>query len=424
MRCYIGIGSNIGNRQNNLEKAAQEIRGLSLRNSFRASPVYETAALVSEFASPDWSQCYLNAVVQIEYEKSAHQLMHDLKKIENKLGRIQAPRWAPRIIDLDILLYGNEIIEELNLTVPHSGILNRSFVLDPLKDLISHMCFPGTQYPFVCLARKLKTRLPWIMGIINLTPDSFSDEGETFTQELIENKISRMDELGLNAIDIGAESTRPGATELTYKEEWLRLEPVIKFLKSRYQSHLIRPFISIDTRRAKVAENAIDLGVDCINDVSGLTDPDMLEVIRRSSCDYVLVHSLSVPANLQVTLPNSCDPVLELKKWLSKKIELLESQKINLNRIIFDPGIGFGKTPQQSLTILKRINEFSDFPVRLLVGHSRKSFMKIMGVTERKSKDAKTLEISLEIANQGVDILRVHDFESHVVAFKTRKENS
>jgi 2-amino-4-hydroxy-6-hydroxymethyldihydropteridine diphosphokinase/dihydropteroate synthase len=422
MKCFIGIGSNIGNRRENLEKAANALNGLSLEKGFRISPLYETSAIVPEGAPSEWKQSFLNAVAEIEWPASAQELLHRLKGIEKELGRVDAPRWSPRTIDLDLLLFGAEVIEEHSLCVPHPGILNRSFVLDPLKDLVPQRSIPRSKNSFVIQARKLKTHSPWIMGIINLTPDSFSDGGETQTLVSIENKILRMEEAGVHAIDIGAESTRPGAMEITLQEERLRLEPVLDLLKSRYYGKLIRPFISVDTRRPEIAEFAIEYDVDCINDVGGLSNTRMLDVLKTCSCDYVLMHSLCVPADSRVTFSMDRDPVLELKNWLHSKLDLIESEGIDLSRIIFDPGIGFGKTPQQSISILNRMNEFADIPIRLLVGHSRKSFMTAFGATGTKDRDAATLAISLDLANTGVDILRVHDFKSHLSAFKTRAE--
>jgi dihydropteroate synthase len=166
----------------------------------------------------------------------------------------------------------------------------------------------------------------------------------------------------------------------------------------------------------------LEHGVDCINDVSGLADPGMLDVLQASSCDYVLMHSLRVPADPHLTLPADCDPVFDLKSWLSSKLALIEANGIDLSRIIFDPGIGFGKTAAQSISILRRMDEFADIPVRLMVGHSRKSFLNSVGEMDIKRRDAATLMISLDLASKGVDILRVHDVDNHLSAFKNRIE--
>jgi 2-amino-4-hydroxy-6-hydroxymethyldihydropteridine diphosphokinase/dihydropteroate synthase len=351
-------------------------------------------------------------------------LLKQLKAIEKQMGRADAERWAPRIIDLDLLLFGDAVIDETDLKVPHPQLLNRSFTLDPLKDLAPMLRIPGTAVPVVHQARKLRTHSPWIMGILNVTPDSFSDGGQTEELEVVAAKIDQMEKSGVHAIDVGAESTRPGATSITQIEESRRLELILKFLRQQYADSIIRPYLSIDTRTPEVAALALDHGFDCINDVSGLSNPMMLDLLSERSCEYVLMHSMSVPADIKVTLPLDCDPVAELKNWLSRKLEMIKGRGIDLNRIIFDPGIGFGKTPQQSMTIMRRIGEFSEFPVRILVGHSRKGFLRSIGISGGKNIDAATLSLSLALAQRGVDILRVHDFESHLAAFKVEAELS
>ena len=136
----------------------------------------------------------------------------------------------------------------------------------------------------------------------------------------------------------------------------------------------IRPFVSLDTRHVKTAKVGVELGVDIINDVSGMSNGEMLSLLKDSEAGYVLTHSLDVPVRPENVLTE--DPVAHLQDWLEKKLEIFEKNNIALDRIFFDPGIGFGKTPLQSLKILKDLKSFQSCPVRLLIGHSRKSFMK------------------------------------------------
>jgi 2-amino-4-hydroxy-6-hydroxymethyldihydropteridine diphosphokinase/dihydropteroate synthase len=422
MKCFVGLGSNLGNRRENLEQAVNAVAALSQGRFIRVASIYETPALVPVGAHPDWRLPYLNSVVEIAWEGAAHKLLKKLKDIEKEMGRADAPRWAPRIIDLDLLLFGNEVIQETGLQVPHPELLQRSFVLDPIKDLNPLLHIPRCAEPVLTQAKKLATHFPWIMAILNLTPDSFSDGGEMQSLESIASKIDLMERSGVHAIDIGGESTRPDATAISSDEERSRLKPALELLRERYKKIFFKPFLSVDTRRAETAAFALENDVDCINDVSGLSDPCMLDLLASSSCDYVLTHSLTIPADPRITLPSGCDPVNELKKWLSEKLEILDSRGIDLRRIIFDPGIGFGKKSAQSISILKRVDEFIEHPVRLLVGHSRKSFMKSFGVRNRKDGDAATVAISLDLARKGVDILRVHDFESHLAAFRVAME--
>lgn len=422
MKCFVGLGTNLGERRKNLEQAAAALAACSKGRFLRASSVYETPALVPPGAPSDWHQPYLNAAVEIDWAGSAEELLKKLKQIEKELGRVDAPRWAPRILDLDLLLFGDAQIHESGLQVPHPEILQRAFVLDPLKDLEPLLRIPGGKESVLALARKLKSRRPQIMAIVNLTPDSFSDGGETQTLEAMESKLHLLERSGTHAIDIGAESTRPGAKPISVEVEQLRLEPVLNLLQN-HRKGFFRPYLSVDTRRAETAALALSYGADCINDVSALSDPAMSDLLAGSTCDYVLMHSLSVPADPKITLPADSDPVEALKIWLKEKLAFLESKGISRNRIIFDPGIGFGKTAAQSLSLLKRIHEFSESPIRLLVGHSRKSFLKSLGIAEKSSADAATLALSIHIGcGKGVDILRVHNFESHAAAFRAEME--
>lgn len=423
MKCFIGLGSNLGSRLENLERAAQALKTCSENHHLRISPVYKTPAMVPPGSPANWNISYLNAVAEIKWVDSANTLLLQLKKIEQELGRTEKAKWAPRQIDLDLIAFGQEVIQEASLQVPHPGSSSRSFVLDPLKDLAPGLILPQNDLPVVIQARGQSNRQALIMGILNLTPDSFSDGGEENSLAAFEIKIKKMNSLGVQVLDLGAESTRPGASPVSAEEEWLRLKPALQYLQNFYQDKLLRPLISIDTHKAAVAERALELGADWINDVSGGSDPGMFELFKAyPRCHFVLMHSLSVPADPSVILSSEQDPVLELKSWLEQKLKILDRHDIDANRMIFDPGIGFGKNAAQSIAILKRAHEFRDLPCRLLVGHSRKSLMKSWGFENTLQRDAATLGVSMELVTKGVDILRVHDFERHVIALQSRNE--
>lgn len=420
MKCFIGLGSSEGDRKANLESAARALRGIS--PELRLSGIYETPALLPPNAPLTWNKPYLNAVAEMEWSSGPRELLAFLKDLESQLGRVAAPRWAPRIVDLDLLVFGDAVISEDGLLIPHPGIFERSFVLDPLSELASGLEISAGRKPAAVEARRLVTHTPAVMGILNLTPDSFSDGGENADLDVLETKLLRMDELGIQFADFGAESTRPGASYITPEEEWKRLEPALRLFQNLFRARLLRPKLSIDTRRSEVAERALELGADCINDVSGLSDPEMLEVLHATHCDYVLMHSLSVPADSRMILGEEVDPVKEIRNWLMNKLELLRNHQVDLDRVIFDPGVGFGKSAKHSLELIQRLGEFSDLPIRIMVGHSRKSFMKTWGLSTVQQKDAATLALSLELARKGVNILRVHEFETHAAGFRARGE--
>lgn len=241
-----------------------------------------------------------------------------------------------------------------------------------------------------------------LVGILNVTPDSFSDGGRFFSPESARRAIEDFIRQGADIIDIGAESTRPNATPLTAEEEWQRLEPVLRGL------YLHNITFSLDTRHAETARKALVYGVGWINDVSGFSDPAMVEAVRQSSCKLVVMHSLSVPADSSLVLPESVDAVQEVMAFGRARIAALVAAGIAKERIIFDPGIGFGKTAKQSHALVAGIGRFNALGVPLLVGHSRKSFL-----GDKSQRDEATLTLSRQLMRQGVAYLRVHDIAAH-----------
>lgn len=245
-----------------------------------------------------------------------------------------------------------------------------------------------------------------LVGIVNLTPDSFSDGGRFADASAALDAMARMIEEGARVIDIGAESTRPGAMPISPKEEWQRLEPVLSALH-----RVKKPGIafSVDTRHGETVQRAIGCGADWINDVTGFSSAAMVAAVKNSDCKLVMMHSLGAPADKSVTLPAGCDVVETLLEWAKKRIADLEQQGVSKNRIIFDPGVGFGKTAAQSLAIVRGINRFHALGLPLLVGHSRKSFLEQWAA----NRDDATLTASLYLAGQGTQYLRVHDVARH-----------
>ena len=250
-----------------------------------------------------------------------------------------------------------------------------------------------------------KTRL---VGIVNITPDSFSDGGKALRPDDALAAIQQLIADGADIIDIGAESTRPGATPLTAEEEWQRLEPVLALLPRESSVEF-----SLDTRHPYTARKAL-AHVDWINDVSGFADNAMIDAVKNSQCKLVVMHSLSVPADKNIVMPESADVIEELIAFAKQRISALEAAGIAHGRIVFDPGIGFGKTAKQSLDILHNIESFSVLGVPLYIGHSRKSFLG----GNPAERDAATLAISRDLAAHGIAYLRVHDVAAHARVLK------
>jgi 2-amino-4-hydroxy-6-hydroxymethyldihydropteridine diphosphokinase/dihydropteroate synthase len=404
-----------------LERAAQILSQAREVSQLRASPVFQTQALVPEGAPADWSIYFLNAVVELHWNGSAQALLALLQRIEQELGRAPAPRWAPRAIDLDLLAFGNEVVSDKALQLPHPGVRERAFVLEPLKQLAPRLRLPGDPSTILDHSRRISTHHPLWFGILNFTPDSFSDGDALGELQALVQQTEKYEMGGIQVFDLGAESTRPGASPVNPQEEMARLRPALEFFRSRYQGRIFRPWLSVDTRHAAVAAMALEYGATILNDVSGLADPALEKVLVSSSCQYVLMHNLGVPADPKTTI-NEEDPVLTVKRWAERKLERLEKIGVNLDRIFFDPGIGFGKTATQNQQLLHRIDEFLALPVRLLVGHSRKSFLNHWGERKPKERDGFGVGVSLRLAQRGVDALRVHEPALHASAFHAFQE--
>jgi len=242
------------------------------------------------------------------------------------------------------------------------------------------------------------------IGIINLTPDSFSDGGKLTSKEQVINHCQHLIECGASVLDVGAESTRPGAISITSELEWQRLAEYIHDIAKLCHAHNV--ILSVDTRHAETAEKAINAGAQWINDVSGASSPVMMKLIADSKVHLVIMHSLTVPANPAITM--QCDDVVkDISQWATKTLTKLSANGITADKIIFDPGVGFGKTAEQSMEIINRISEFKKLGVPILVGHSRKSFLKLM---EGDNADIKTAILSKHLIKEGVDYIRVHCF--------------
>ncbi len=240
-----------------------------------------------------------------------------------------------------------------------------------------------------------------LVGILNFTPDSFSDGGRYISVADALAHIEQLIEDGADVIDIGAESTRPNATPLSAEEEAERLAPLFAELLVQGAQ------FSLDTRHAESAKLALDMGFQWINDVSGFADDAMIEAVKPYGCKLVMMHSLTVPADKNITLPAEADVVETLLYWSQKQVARLEKKGIRRFRMVMDPGLGFGKTSAQSGQIIERIIEMKNCGLPLFIGHSRKSFL---GEGDR---DASTLAVSRQMIGKGVEYLRVHDVAAH-----------
>lgn len=251
-----------------------------------------------------------------------------------------------------------------------------------------------------------------IMGIVNVTPDSFSDGGHHATAQAAIDHALRLVEAGADILDIGGESTRPGAAPVTLDEELRRVMPVIEGLRQRAGARL-----SIDTRKAEVMRRAARAGVEIINDVSALSnDPASLEAAATSKLPVVLMHALGDPRTMQ-TNPTYGHVLLDVFDYLEERIAAAEAAGIPRSRMIVDPGIGFGKTVTHNLQLLGGVSLFHSLGVPVLIGASRKRFIgTITGVETAADRLAGSLSTMLTAVAQGVQLVRVHDVAASVQA--------
>jgi len=256
-------------------------------------------------------------------------------------------------------------------------------------------------------------KTPLIMGILNVTPDSFSDGGNYYTVQAAVDRAKQLEDAGADMIDIGGESTRPYSQPVDQADEVQRIAPVLE----RLQGAISIP-ISIDTTKASVARIAIDLGAKIINDVSGLeADEQMIDVARETQAGICAMHRQGTPQNMQDN-PSYENCTLEILEYLRQRDTSLSKAGIAPERICLDPGIGFGKSHQHNLELIRSVGLFHQLGRPLLVGHSRKGFIgKILGDKDL-GRDYGTLGVSFALQVQGVQILRVHDVVGHVQAFR------
>ena len=254
-----------------------------------------------------------------------------------------------------------------------------------------------------------------IMGVINLTPDSFSDGGDLDSSKKVLNQVKNFLFNGVDVIDLGAQSTRPGAEEVGSNIEIKRLIPYLKLIKSEYPDVLI----SIDTFNSEVAYEALLYGADWINDVTGgRRDREILDVVSKFNCPYVVTHSRGNSKNMN-QLSKYDNLLKEIKSSLERLINNALEKNISKKNIIIDPGIGFSKNINQNLEILRNLDVFRNLDLPILIGASRKRFIgEILNEINPKERDIGTLAISCLCSHFNIDIVRVHNVKMNYQILK------
>ncbi|MEC9345102.1 MAG: dihydropteroate synthase [Pseudomonadota bacterium] len=256
---------------------------------------------------------------------------------------------------------------------------------------------------------------PLVMGIVNVTPDSFSDGGKAETHAAAIAQGDRLAAEGAAILDVGGESTRPGSGGVSLEEEWRRIAPVLEHLVGAGHT------VSVDTRKAEVMRRAIALGVPVINDVTALThEPASLPVVAGAGVEVVLMHSQGDPSVMQQD-PTYDDVVLDVFDWLEERVRACTEAGIAPGRLVIDPGIGFGKTWHQNLALLRHLPLFEALGCRMLVGASRKAFIGwLTGVETAGDRLGGSVGAALAAVEGGADIVRVHDVAPTAQALAVR----
>lgn len=451
----IALGSNVGDRVLNFNEALELMKKSGV-NITRHGCLYETEpAYVTD------QPHFLNSAVRGVTNLGPYELLRVLKKIEKDLGRTEGIRYGPRPLDLDILFYGKYNIRSDILTVPHERIWERPFVLAPLLDVMGSAVDSDTvacwrsfpkqsnglfetweQLGGESLVGKegMRRVLPvgnrlwdWsqatsIMGILNLTPDSFSDGGKFQSVEAAVSQVRLMISEGAEMIDIGAQSTRPMATRISDEEELERLIPVLEAIIR--MPEMEGKLVSVDTFYSKVASEAVSKGAHIINDVSGgQMDSEMYAVVSGLKVPYIAMHMRGDPSTMQNDENLQYDDVCrQVASELYARITDAEIAGIPAWRIIIDPGIGFSKNTEHNLDILSGLSTIrKNLAVKslaashapLLVGSSRKRFLgEICDRPSAAGRDAATVASVTAAVLGGANIVRVHNVRDNSDAVK------
>lgn len=263
-----------------------------------------------------------------------------------------------------------------------------------------------------CGLHQLDLATPVVMGVLNVTPDSFSDGGKYVDTQLAINHAQAMIEQGARIIDVGGESTRPGAAAVSVEEELRRTIPIIECI-----ARIPNVLVSIDTSKPEVVRQAVAAGASIINDVRALTEPDALDAAASTPAAVCLMHMQGQPRTMQAS-PHYDDVVVEVHEYLKQRIERCEQAGIAHSRIIIDPGIGFGKTLQHNLALLAHIKSFDDLQCPMLIGVSRKSMFAKLLNRDVDGRLPGGVAIATSAVLAGAKIIRSHDVAATIDAIK------
>ena len=434
---YIALGSNLGDRAAHIHAALDDLATYARVEA--TSFLYDTPpAYVLD------QPRFLNAACKVRTQIGPRDLLDRLKAAERRLGRIPTVPNSPRTIDLDILFYDDAVVQDGDLAIPHPRLAERDFVLQPMRDLaadLHHPVFDETVE--VLLARLSSPPLPWVMpiashlwtwgartyvmGILNVTPDSFSGEGLGEGPAMVERALAVAQQQvldGADCVDVGGQSTRPGHRVIPAEEEIARVVPVIETL-----AKALPVPVSVDTFRAEVARAALDAGAHLINDVWGLRfDPGVAELAAARHVPLVVMHNQARndDAAYQARwpeppspIPSDADVVEIVRKELSAQLGAAIARGVPRWHLMADPGIGFGKSVAQHLSLIRNLDRLVQMGYPVLFGASRKGFIgKLMGDLPPAERVEGSVAAAVLALTRGAHVLRVHDVRATVRAVR------
>ena len=316
-----------------------------------------------------------------------------IKKVKKKQS---IPLHGNKLISFDTI----EILTRKNIRRVHIKEINKikskvkKKILYDIKNITKKKKFKSLKF----------SHIPMIMGVLNLTPDSFSDGGKFNRKSFALKHAKKLLRDGCNILDIGGEATNPGSKEVNVNSEWKRIFPTLLKIKK------LKKFISLDTRKSFIMKKGIQNKINLVNDISGLAhDPDTINILKKTNIPFVIHHIQGNPMTMQNN-PKYKNVILDIYDFFENKIKYIRSKGIRHNNIILDPGIGFGKNLKHNITILRNISIFHSLGFPVMLGTSRKRFIKnLSGINDTKERLGGTISSNLLAIMQGVQILRVHD---------------
>ena len=332
----------------------------------------------------------------LKYYTRACNFYYGKNSIEKIKKNLSIPLNGNRLISFDTIeIITRKNIKKLNIKKIKGlkSSIKKKILID-IKNIKKEKKFKGLNF----------SSLPILMGVLNLTPNSFSDGGKYLRGSLGINHAKKLIEDGCGILDIGGEATNPGSKDVSINEEWKRISSTLLEIKN------FKKFISLDTRKSEIMKKGIENKINLINDVSGFEfDPDTIKVLKDTSIPFVIHHMQGNPRTMQKN-PKYKNVILDIYDFFEKKLNFLRSKGITHKNIILDPGIGFGKNLKHNITLIRNISIFHSLGFPVMLGTSRKRFIKdLSGANDSKERLGGTISSSLYAIMQGIQILRIHD---------------